>query len=158
MKTLIIAKRARTRAENGSPQFLVGLLGRQLDDIGPPPGQNWIVSRKWTLQQRSNSLVIERREGKSRLPWLAYYATAPLPGRKTRTNVQLWQTNGNLRFPVADIVPREIPTLTFLDSQTRIIRILKRKCFSTWKRASYRTANSFESIRKINHRRLGAES
>lgn len=54
--------------------------------------------------------VIERREGKSRLPWLAYYTTAaPLPGRKTRTDVQRlsneWKS-ARLRFPVADIGDR----------------------------------------------------
>lgn len=48
-------KHAVVRAETRR-NFSLGGLGRQLDDIGPPPGQNWIVSRKWTLQQRASTL------------------------------------------------------------------------------------------------------
>lgn len=52
----LVARTSPRRTD--SPQFLATAgPGRQLDDIGPPPrGQNWIVSRKWTLQPRAWTL------------------------------------------------------------------------------------------------------
>lgn len=112
MKTLIIAKHLCAQK---TVQSLGGrtrtAIGRYWSATGAKLDRFKEVDTSWTLQFVGNWAT----RGKSRLPWLAHYTTAPLPGRKTRTNVRWQWKSGDLRFPIADIestnrISREIRT------------------------------------------------